>query len=175
MRRSPRTIALVGAATLALALTGCGSRPADGQDVLPSRFEPSTTEVELRYTDSSVPPEYHRSYLLTVRQGAVHVVVDSYGDVLHDVTKTVPLAQWRAFVRDLPGTLGDLPMRGEAESGCTGGTTSELTVTETGERTFHALVENCSSDGNAAVATGLDELLAPFARLVDLERLTRAD
>lgn len=66
-----------------------------------SGLDPATTTVTLRFRDSSVPPEYHRSYVLTVSEGQVHVVVDSYGDVLHDVTKPLPNDDWAKFVHGL--------------------------------------------------------------------------
>ena len=49
-------------------------------------LDPASATVEYHYQDSSVPPEYHRSYTLTVTQGEADLVVDSYGDVLHDET-----------------------------------------------------------------------------------------
>jgi hypothetical protein len=73
--------------------------------------------VTLRFRDSSVPPEYHRSYVLTVSEGQVHVVVDSYGDVLHDVTKPLPNDDWAKFVHGLGGQLAQLPQPERSSEG----------------------------------------------------------
>jgi len=53
------------------------------------RPDAATLTVTYRYQDASVPPEYHRSYDVIVGDGEARVVVDSYGDVLHDVTELV--------------------------------------------------------------------------------------
>lgn len=45
------------------------------------------TVVRYHYRDSSVPPEHHRSYTVTVTPDEAHIGVDSYGDVLHDETR----------------------------------------------------------------------------------------
>ena len=37
-------------------------------------------EIIYRFGDASVPPDYHRSYTITVTAGGVRIVVDSYGD-----------------------------------------------------------------------------------------------
>jgi hypothetical protein len=47
-----------------------------------------------RFNDSSVPPEYHRRYTLTADAESAQLVVDSYGDVLHDVTEPNEGDRW---------------------------------------------------------------------------------
>jgi len=47
-------------------------------------MKPETTKIIYSYGDSSVPPQYHRSYTITVTNEKLHIVVDSYGDILHE-------------------------------------------------------------------------------------------
>lgn len=133
-------------------------------------LDPATTEVVLAFTDSSVAPEYHRSYTLTVSAKGVHVVVDSYGDVLHDVTEDVPEEQWDAFVADLPDRLDALP-EPQADDGCAGGTGTELTVTEGGDEVYAGEDHSCSQEFQAPAQA----LVAPFGDLVDLDALRATD
>jgi hypothetical protein len=150
------------------ALTGSDGTETDGTatDELPSALDPATTEVVLAFTDSSVAPEYHRSYTLTVNAQGVHVVVDSYGDVLHDVTEDVPDDQWSAFVADLPERLAALPDP-EPDDGCAGGTGTALTVTEGGDEVYAGEDHSCSQSFQGPAQA----LVAPFGELVDLGAL----
>ena len=47
------------------------------------------TEIAYHFADASVPPDYHRSYSITVTAAAVRIVVDSYGEILADETFAV--------------------------------------------------------------------------------------
>jgi hypothetical protein len=74
-----------------------------------------------------VPPEYHRSYTVAVADGEARIVVDSYGDTLHDETEDVDEGTWTELldrVEQLDG-LGDDP-----DDDCDGGTSHELQVTD---------------------------------------------
>lgn len=50
----------------------------------------SITKIVYSFKDSSVPPQYHRSYTITVTSGQAHIVVDSYGEILADATIDIP-------------------------------------------------------------------------------------
>ena len=42
-----------------------------------------TQSIVYLFVDASVPPQFHRSYSITITEDTLSVVVDSYGDVLH--------------------------------------------------------------------------------------------
>lgn len=42
-----------------------------------------------KFHDSSVPPPYHRSYRMEFNEESVHIVVDSYGDIISDTTLNI--------------------------------------------------------------------------------------
>jgi hypothetical protein len=44
------------------------------------------TKIVYHFQDASVPPQYHRSYTITVTRDHAHVIVDSYGDILADTS-----------------------------------------------------------------------------------------
>ncbi len=40
--------------------------------------------IEYSYGDSSVPPEYHRSFVVHITKEKITIKVDSYGDIIND-------------------------------------------------------------------------------------------
>ena len=155
--------ALLVPLVLVLAFAACG-----GDDDAPSQEE-TTTElsddatIEYHYGDSSVPPEYHRSYTLTVTKGGVHAVVDSYGDVLHDVTEPLPPEVWRELVRTADDVV-DLPVD-EDEEPCTGGTTRDLTI-EDGGKTLVDVSFGACGGSNSEAETRVDRWIRPVTRAI---------
>lgn len=91
---------------------------------------PAGTVITYEFTDSSVPPPFHRSFVLTVSQTTARIVVDSYGDQLADESADVPAATWDA----LAASYADLESLEVVEpaQGCTGGTGFSVTVTVDG-------------------------------------------
>jgi hypothetical protein len=82
--------------------------------------------VALRFQDASVPPPYHRSYVITLTPTTIRKVVDSYGDVISD--DSAPLAEGE-FDR-VVDAMKALGLRGgaAASDGCSGGTGRTLEV-----------------------------------------------
>jgi hypothetical protein len=83
--------------------------------------------IEYHYGDASVEPESHRSYTLTISSDEVHVVVDSYGDVLQDTTVPLPAEVWAGLVENVGELAAIDPDGGD---GCDGGTSRSMTVTD---------------------------------------------
>lgn len=48
------------------------------------------TKIEYSFKDASVPPQYHRSYKITITGDRLHLIVDSYGDILVDRITNIP-------------------------------------------------------------------------------------
>jgi hypothetical protein len=115
-------------------------------------------QITYHFGDSSVPPEFHRSYTLTIDAAEVHVVVDSYGDVLEDVTEPVPAEVWDALVDNL-GTVTDLDA-GDDDAGCSGGTSRSLVVTDQGDTVTDTAFSVCGGANDAPAAT-LDTYVQP--------------
>ncbi len=91
---------------------------------------PDDATVTYAFRDSSVPPPYHRSFVMTVDRHTARIVVDSYGTVLADRTAPMPSGTWE----QMSDTIGDLDgiLIEEPEQGCTGGTGFALSVSEGG-------------------------------------------
>ena len=145
-------LACVATATVA----GCGDDAADTSTDL----DPATASVIYHYNDASVAPEYHRSYTVTVTQGTARVVVDAYGDVLHDVTEPIDDALWE---RTLAAAQEfDDASSSDRDSGCSGGTSEELTVANGEVVAFDVFVDHCDSSGGANVVEAVGEVLPLF-------------
>lgn len=157
---------VLGAAMAVVMTAGCGG----DDDVSRPPADTARSEVsvvEFRYLDSSVPPQYHRSWTLTIEPDQVHVVVDSYGTVLADVHRPLPEGLW--------SKLGPVPESSfTADAGCTGGTARVVRITEGGD-TREAVVESCGGQG-AEAAEALDAWVAPVvAAIEDWETLKAED
>lgn len=86
---------------------------------------PSAGEVDFlrfKFHDSSVPPEFHRSYLLYFHDDEVRVVIDSYGDILAEETVKIGEDKVKeAFSLIGKFKIADKSSKSEGK-GCTGGT-----------------------------------------------------
>lgn len=48
------------------------------------------SKIVYSFKDASVPPEYHRSYTISITEAQAHITVDSYGDILVEKTVDMP-------------------------------------------------------------------------------------
>lgn len=55
-------------------------------------------KIEYRFSDSSTPPQYHRSYRITVFPDKVHVTVDVYGTELANETYAINSSDFEKLV-----------------------------------------------------------------------------
>jgi len=102
-------------------------------------------EIVYRFTDASVPPEYHRSYTIKVTANRVHIVVDSYGDVLADKDYEIPSSQFNGLldffkknmIRNCTLDKGD---------GCTGGTSNKISLSNGKKEVFSGWVYHCGGE-----------------------------
>ncbi|MEJ7831535.1 MAG: hypothetical protein WKF79_01345, partial [Nocardioides sp.] len=118
-------------------------------------------------TDSSVPPEYHRSWVLLLDRTEISVVVDSYGDVVGEKTAPMPPKLWQGFTEDLPRDLSRLGDPGDAED-CVGGPSITLLIEDAGEGIDREVdVSSCGDDFDQVKV-----LVEPFSDAIDLPRLT---
>jgi len=113
--------------------------------------------ITYEFGDASVPPEFHRSYTLTIDATEVRAVVDSYGDVIEDVTAPLPADVWAGLAAD-GGTVADLDV--EDDGGCDGGTSRSLEITDRGETLADSSFSVCGG-ANEAPAEVVDAYVQP--------------
>lgn len=140
-------------------IAGCGSEAASpSESGVPSGGLAADALITYQFLDSSVPPQYHRSYELTVTAKESRIVVDSYGDILADERVATDPAVW-ATLGSTVGQVSSL-VAVEPEQGCTGGTATSLAVIE-GERVLADLMLDECAGANAATAEAVDAWIAP--------------
>jgi hypothetical protein len=98
--------------------------------------------IVYRFHDASVPPQYHRSYVITITRGMVSIVIDSYGDILADREYGITEDQFENIVESLRKNgitnveLGD-------NEGCTGGTGETISYSNEARELFSGTVYHC--------------------------------
>lgn len=123
---------------------------------------PSSALVNYEFHDSSVPPPYHRSYVLTFDRSAARIVVDSYGEVLADRTAPMTDTAWGRVSQSYPDIRG-VRVR-DPEQGCTGGTSFAVTVADGDQQTFAVRGLACGGV-NSDVAEKLATWVRPVREL----------
>lgn len=103
------------------------------------------TRVVYEYGDSSVEPQYHRSYVIEATPDSVRVVVDSYGDVLADTTYALSGARFEALLRKLEDAELRAASYTDGQRG-TGGTSESFTVMRDSEVVLSGVVYHCGGD-----------------------------
>ncbi len=146
---------LVATVAITVFLTACGGN--DDRSSSNERVDDSAT-IKYEYGDASVPPEFHRSYSLTVTRDDVHVVVDSYGDVLHDDRLPLPGAVWEELTETRDPVFALTP--DEPDDGCAGGTTRTLRVSDR-DGTFLDLDFGVCGGVNDDAAEAVDAYIQP--------------
>ncbi len=149
---------------LALLVAGCVERPTalvgDG----------AIAEIIYRFGDASVPPEYHRSYTITVTPTQVRRITDSYGDVLEDQVGALDEEQFLALVASLRASGLGVVDSGDSD-GCTGGTTETLEIVmDDGERS-EGSVSHCGREDSGTLRGDLTSFVVDLNAL--LPTLTR--
>jgi hypothetical protein len=148
--------AVILSASLVL-VAGCGGSAEEATGGLPD-----DATVTYAFTDSSVPPQYHRSVALTVTRDEAHIVIDSYGDVLADERVPTPASVWGTLGSTLPA-VESLTVADPGE-GCTGGTGISLTV-ETPEGPLLDLAPQFCAGSNEDLEAPIDGWIAPARSL----------
>jgi len=98
--------------------------------------------IEYRFRDSSVPPQYHRSYSIVVQPESVRLKVDSYGDILADKTIELSKTSFEDLVKTI-NTARLISAESKSEAGCSGGTSEVLTIFTTESQIYNGDFEHC--------------------------------
>ena len=124
---------------------------------------PPNAAVKYHFQDSSVPPQYHRSYTIDFDRSQVHIVVDSYGDVLADRTAPMTETAWNTVSNNF-ASIRNVKVR-EPDEGCVGGTGFALTVNDAGATVF-ALQASVCGGANSDAARRVRDWVQPVRTLL---------
>jgi len=99
-------------------------------------------KIVYRFIDASVPPQYHRSYTITVTPTRVNVVVDSYGNVLADKTHDTSEDQFKVLLNSFQKNKIKNCKPDEGD-GCTGGTGEKISLHDGKQEVFTGQIYHC--------------------------------
>ncbi len=128
--------------------------------------EMNTDRVEYNFQDSSVPPQYHRSYDIVITFDKATVTVNSYGTILADTSYALTKGQFQSLVmqtRILPQSGEDLTR------GATGQKSHNIDLYE-GENNYYSLYFDSLSktSGNEKVNTFIESVKNLIPDLTEL-------
>lgn len=123
-------------------------------------------EYVYRYTDSSVPPQYHRSYTITVKPTEVQLVVDSYGNVLLDEKYSITAKQFKSFVSGLNSCHLSEQAAPETGDGCTGGTGESFTLNKGKGKVVKGSLEHCGGKTSGSISGDTEKAAGLFRGIV---------
>ena len=128
-------------------------------------------EITYHFGDASIPPEYHRSYTVTVTTDKARIVVDSYGDILADKDYEITSKQFDDIRNSLKRnkirncTLGD-------DKGCSGGTIERISFSDGENKIFSGSVYHCGGKDTGNLCGDIAGFADDIKNLVpDLEKL----
>ena len=127
--------------------------------------------VTYHFGDASVPPEYHRSYTITVNTDKVKIVVDSYGEILAKKEYEITNKQFDDIINSLEKnkirncTLGD-------DQGCSGGTIEKISFSDGENEIFFGSVYHCGGKDTGNLCGDIANFTDAVKNLVpDLDEL----
>lgn len=132
------------------------------------------TKIVYVYGDSSVPPQYHRSYTITITENEIHVVVDSYGDVLEDKKFDITKEDFDSIVSALDKYSIKNRTKNKDSKGCTGGDSDTIRYYSGESKKFEGYNYNCAGekfgnlDGDVeGFAEEIKKIIPDFSSLID--------
>lgn len=124
------------------------------------------TKIIYSFKDASVPPQYHRSYTLTVTREQAHIIVDSYSDILADVTIDMP----EQIIDDLAKYIEKYQIKEKEHKSdttiCTGGISKSLTVYSDANILLNGTVYQCGGFLEGSLSGDIDSFAKKIEDLI---------
>jgi hypothetical protein len=98
--------------------------------ILKKKSATEITRIVYHYGDSSVPPQYHRSYQITATYDSLRIIVDSYGTVLADKVFDFDGDKFATLIDQIEKSKLKNGKKTTDNKGCTGGTSKSISVFE---------------------------------------------
>ncbi len=123
--------------------------------------------VEFRFQDSSVPPQYHRSYDITLTDDGIKIVVDSYGDILNEKSFSLSKDTVNNFFDNLDKYNFTVVDSDTSDIECTGGTSKSLKIyDENGLVTLEGYSSSCGDEDTGTLQGDIDGLANDLQELI---------
>lgn len=129
------------------------------------------TRIVYEFGDSSVPPQYHRSFVISVTATSASIVVDSYGEILAEESYPITKKQFNRVLKALAAADMSIAQAGESPD-CTGGTTETVSVYRHAERVFRGWVYHCGGEDHGTLIGDVNIIAEAVCSLIpDLAEL----
>lgn len=128
-------------------------------------------EITYHFGDASVPPDFHRSYTITVTDEGVRIVVDSYGKILADKTYEITPKQFNAIKSSLASNkIKNCTL--DEEDGCTGGTSERISYMDNKKNIFSGSIHHCGGKDTGNLCGDVTRFANDVKQLIpDLDKL----
>lgn len=113
------------------------NRPAESP-----RDKEEIVKLVYRFNDASVPPDDHRSYTITADSSSVHIIVDSYGEILADTMFSIEKEKFEKIVQVFLDA-GIKECSKTEDHSCTGGTSEEISVFDEQKSVINGYISYC--------------------------------
>jgi hypothetical protein len=104
------------------------------------------SKIVYEFKDSSVPPEYHRSYVITITKSEARLAVDSYGKVVEEATLKITDKEFNQIVETIAAAKIRRVSETSAKQGCAGGTSETLKLFDGNKESLTASIYNCGGE-----------------------------
>jgi hypothetical protein len=121
-----------------------------------------------KFHDSSVPPEYHRSFTITVTKDSIAKFVDSYGDTISYEKKSIPDEKFLALKKLVTeAQISNCPTSGR--DNCTGGTGISIYLYEGNKQVFKGYAAQCGGQNTGDMCGNFELVLSFLNKLIPKE------
>lgn len=128
-----------------------------------NNIDTNITKIVYHFKDSSVPPQYHRSYTITVTRDQVHIIVDSYGDIISDSTFDMSENKMNNLIKCIEiYQIRKQDYKDENKS-CTGGTSKSITVFSGKNILLEGVAYKCGGSIHGSLSGDIDS----FAKMIE--------
>ncbi len=129
-----------------------------------------------KFTDSSVPPPFHRSYRIVAEKDSLRLTVTSYGETLADKEYSMPENGYEMIGNALLKHKINKRFKEKKSNGCVGGTSEAISFgTKEAPNYFSAAVYHCGKDDYGNLIGDLDSFLLDIRPLTpDLKEVIKS-
>jgi len=121
-------------------------------------------KVIYHFGDSSIPPEWHRSYTITITGKTAELVVDSYGKIVDTAKIDIDNEKFEALIKTIrKAEIHKVDVKSPSPF-CSGGTSESLKIYQQKTELFSGDVSHCQGDWGTLAG----DLRSVKAELVDL-------
>jgi len=169
-----RLVTVLFFSVVAVTLSACSSGSSDNtanSGLDSSMLDANNATVVYRFLDSSLPPEFHRSFRITADVNTSRLTIDSYNDILDDASMATDFDALTLVLTRL--RQSDLPEEtGFSDDGCTGGRSSFLTLYQTSDLQTPVRsigIYQCDSEEATLAMPELRNIIDPVLEPFDVE------